>query len=54
MAVEIKELVIKAVITSGGDESGKGAAAGGGPDKQELIQACVEQVLKILKKEKIR
>jgi hypothetical protein len=63
MPVEIKELVIKAVIAMDSDaeaDAGKGgkaspgSLAGGGPDQQELIQACVEQVLKVLKKEKNR
>lgn len=59
MAVEIKELVIKAVIGAGEDAAARGPAPGGRPawgeaEKQELIQACVEQVLKILKKEKNR
>lgn len=61
MAVEIKELVIKAIITMGddanavpGSKASPGIAAGSGPDQQELIQACVEQVLKILKKKKNR
>lgn len=63
MPVEIRELVIKAVIALGSDAEGEaankndaspGGAAGSGPDQQELVQACVEQVLKILKKEKNR
>ncbi|MDO7854090.1 DUF5908 family protein [Hymenobacter convexus] len=59
MPVEIKELVIKAVITTGGDaaqvsNTAPDIAAGNGLNQQELIQACVEQVLKILKKEKNR
>lgn len=59
MAVEIKELVIKAIIGAGEDTGAKSQAYGSGPawgeaEKQELIQACVEQVLKILKKEKNR
>jgi hypothetical protein len=45
MAVEIKELIIKAVV------SGENAAASGGDDdKAQLVQQCVDQVLKILKK----
>lgn len=59
MAVEIKELVIKAIIGAGDGPKAENQALGGRPawgesEKQELIQACVEQVLKILKKEKNR
>jgi hypothetical protein len=59
MAVEIKELVIKAIIGAGDGPKAESQALGGRPawgepEKQELIQACVEQVLKILKKEKNR
>jgi hypothetical protein len=45
MAVEIKELVIKAVIA---DDAAPASA--GGDDKAQLVQQCVDQVLKILKK----
>jgi 2C-methyl-D-erythritol 2,4-cyclodiphosphate synthase len=59
MAVEIKELVIKAIIGTRDDADAKSLAPSGRPawgeaEKQELIQACVEQALKILKKEKNR
>lgn len=59
MAVEIKELVIKAVIGTGEDAGARGPAPGDRPawseaEKQALLQACVEQVLKVLKKEKNR
>lgn len=45
MAVEIKELVIKAVI---GDDNAPASA--GGDSNAQLVQQCVDQVLKILKK----
>lgn len=49
MPIEIKELVIKAVVdnTSPGQA---GAAEQGAPQKNdEIISACVEQVLEVLK-----
>lgn len=55
MAVEIKELVIRAVIAPADGMDKPAAGAGEGSlEKQALIQACVEQVLKMLKKEKTR
>ncbi len=54
MPVEIKELVIKAVVNedarSGSDEGSAGQQEG--PEK--IIQACVERVLEILKDKKER
>jgi len=44
MAVEIKELVIKAVVADG-----EGGGSGGDSDREQMIQQCVDQVLKILK-----
>ncbi len=53
MPVEIKELVIRIVVDSS-------SAAGGNaspvelPDYQQLVRDCVEQVLRILKREQER
>ena len=48
MPVEIRELVIKAVIVD--DQSGgNGSASDSSKDTQQIIQECVNQVLKILK-----
>ena len=55
MAVEIRELVIKAVIVD--DQSGEEgvfSAPDSAADKDQIIQECVNQVLKILKKNKNR
>lgn len=57
MPVVVRELVIKAVV-----EEGAAAANSGGPaasmravqDQEQLIAACVEQVLEILEKSKDR
>ena len=55
MPVEIRELVIRAVAIS--DSVAVPDSAQSVPtlvDQEEVIQACVKQVLKILKKEKER
>jgi hypothetical protein len=55
MAVEIKELVIRAILVQ---EEDKAASAAPGREaavtKEELIQECVNQVLKIIRKSKER
>jgi Family of unknown function (DUF5908) len=55
MAVEIKELVIRAVIK---DEHNRMQESGSVPqdiqDQQAIIEACVKQVLKILKRKQER
>lgn len=48
MPVEIKELVIRAVVDNTASTSGD--KGGGAADQQQIIAACVQQVLKILKK----
>jgi hypothetical protein len=56
MPVEIKELVIKAVV----NESGNNGAASATPSSQDgssqdaMIKLCVEKVLEILKDQKER
>ncbi|MEM7370305.1 MAG: DUF5908 family protein [Bacteroidota bacterium] len=63
MAVEIKELVIRAVVEYEAQNPSVGAAGKKGErkmrgmseeEKADLIQACVQQVLKVLKKKKHR
>lgn len=50
MPVEVRELVIKGVIASGdGNNGGTSAVAGGSQSSDEIIKACVEKVLEILK-----
>jgi hypothetical protein len=56
MPIVINEVVFKATLTS---QSQRGADPGGASrqpalDKKALIEACVEEVLKILEKEKER
>ncbi len=52
MPIEIKELIIKASVTAGaGDASEKGEESF---DKGEIVRDCVEQVLRILEREKER
>ena len=54
MAVEIRELVIKAVIVDDQSREGEGSAPDSATDKEQIIRECVNQVLKILEKRKIR
>ena len=54
MPIEIRELVIKATVTQDGAAGNKGtgsAGSGGGASKasEEVINACVEKILEILK-----
>lgn len=57
MAVEIKELVIRAIVdydTGSRSESPNTGLPMREDEKQELIQECVKQVLKVLKKKQQR
>jgi hypothetical protein len=55
MAIEIRELVIKAVIVDDQNRSGSSASEPASAIQQEqIIQECVNQVLKIIKKSKNR
>ncbi len=47
MAIEIRELVIRAVVDPGG-EGGKPAAERS-PSREEIVAECVEQVLDVLR-----
>jgi len=50
MPVEIKELVIRAVTTAESDSDDLPQGSGSAADTEAIIQECVKQVLKILKK----
>ena len=55
MPIEIKELIIRAVAEN--DQSNSARPPGvpmDGEEKQALVNACVKQVLRILKKSKER
>lgn len=61
MPIEIKELVIRATVDpgeGGGETTGhrRGAQSGNGPqlETDEIVQACVEQVMEILRRERER
>lgn len=56
MPVEIKELIIRAVVNPGtGHEPGEAGDGRGAPDKRDaIVQACVRQVLRILEKSRER
>ena len=49
MPVEIKELVIKAVVEEGRPDSANTASTQANIQQELLIQICVEKVLEILK-----
>lgn len=52
MPIQVNELIIKAAVTEGNASGDKGGAAKGGGDKtDDMINACVEQVLEIIRKE---
>ena len=53
MPVEVKELVIKAVVDDETRKEEKSKPADK-IDREEIIEDCVEQVLEILKREKER
>lgn len=52
MAVEIKEIVIKAVLTN--EDMAKAMKSHGQVSKEAIVQECVNQVLKVLEKKKRR
>lgn len=57
MTVEIKELVIRAVVSSenkNGTADGKRQSYAESDEKEMLVTECVEQVMKILKKSRER
>ena len=55
MPVEIKELVIRAVVdTKPSDSNDETGTSFSTDDKVDVVESCVRQVLKILKKEKER
>ena len=55
MPVEIKELIIRAVVAEQPDaNTAAPPSAGEVSDRQTIVEECVRQVLKILKKSKER
>ena len=56
MPIEVRELVIKAVVSqdNANGASGGGASQGNGGSQEEIIQACVEKVMDILKEKNER
>lgn len=52
MAIEIRELIIKAIVVDNDDDDeGSGQVE---IDKDAIVQECVDQVLKIIKKNNLR
>jgi hypothetical protein len=55
MAVEIREVIIRAVINQNNEMTGKDARLGDTQnDRSAVVQACVQEVLRILKRSKER
>jgi hypothetical protein len=55
MPVEIKELVIRAVVTQQpGEDSPEASSPGEDSDRQTIVEECVRQVLRVLKNSKER
>lgn len=56
MPIEVRELVIKAVVSqdTANGQSGGGTSQGSGGSQEEIIQACVEKVMDILKEKNER
>ena len=53
MPVEIKELIVRAVATESRTDTPVSSDASAG-DQQALVEACVRQVLKILRRSRER
>ncbi|MEM8525022.1 MAG: DUF5908 family protein [Bacteroidota bacterium] len=50
MPIEVKEIHIKVAVEENNTASGNSSASSGsGESKEEIVTACVEQVLQILK-----
>jgi hypothetical protein len=56
MPVEIREIIIRAVVTDtgGGAQPASSESTAESSGKEEIINECVEQVLEILKNQKER
>ncbi|WP_219009421.1 DUF5908 family protein [Aquimarina litoralis] len=54
MAVEIKEIVIRAIISDASQTGEKDQPIDRKKEQHDVVQECVHQVLKILKKKKLR
>ena len=54
MPIEIKELIIRAVADQGSESLQSREIAQTSFSEEALVEACVKQVLRILKKEKER
>ncbi|GAA4274024.1 DUF5908 family protein [Aquimarina gracilis] len=54
MAVEIREIVIRAVISDDQEPNVISNSEGDALDKNKMVQECVNQVLKVLKNKNLR
>lgn len=49
MAIEIRELLIRAVVAPEGEKTPEGQGAPPALDREEIVAECVEQVLDVLR-----
>lgn len=49
MAIEVRELIIRATVTQSGNAAGSGQSAAPAAANEEIIKACIEKVLEIIK-----
>lgn len=54
MPIEIRELVIRAVVEPSPHDPADAPAADGDEDRTRLVQQCVDEVLKVLRRERER
>ncbi|MCK8521014.1 DUF5908 family protein [Aquimarina sp. D1M17] len=54
MAVEIKEIVIRAIVSDASQTNEMDQSTDMRKEQQEIVQECVHHVLKILKKKNLR
>jgi hypothetical protein len=54
MAVEIKELIIRAIVSDSDSSGNLSNTSASEVNKDALVQECVDQVLKVLKKKNRR
>lgn len=50
MPIEIRELVIRAVVSDDGGRAQRYSPGVDGNDRNELIEACVKEVLRVLRR----
>lgn len=49
MAIEVRELIIRATVTQSGNNAGSAQGTAPAAVNEEIIKACIEKVLEIIK-----